>query len=181
MTIEPPKRTALGSSFGSRVRTMPRHRAQVRTQGETGTLAGQVFMTSSVSPLIEVGAAKQFPFYQEVADMTKKQVGVNVFLPHRDVLQATGYSRIYDQIHRAIAKSDLVLVDIGTPSIDIGMMIGIAKRLTRPFIPFYRTNSRINPDPFIQALANYDSRVEIFSDEQGIRDLVTAVKSAYRK
>jgi hypothetical protein len=143
-----------------------------------GPLEVQVFFATSCTPEAETQAAQEFPFYELIAKGIE-DTGINVFLPHRDVPRSFVPSEVYNFVRNTILKSQLVLADVATPSIDAGMMIGIAYQSNLPFVPFYRANREV--DQSALEITSGRPEVKIHSAEQGVRDIVSAVKNFYGK
>ena len=133
----------------------------------------QVFLATSCSPDAEKEAAQEFPFYVRLAEEIKRQVGINTFLPHRDAPPNTEDEKLYTLMQKNIMRSDIILADIGAPSTDVGIMIGIANSVMVPIIQFYRSNAT----PQVRGL-NIDPLI-VRTDEQGIKDITTFVKQFY--
>ena len=143
------------------------------------TLEGKVFLATSCSPEAEPKAAPEFPFYRALAKAIE-QIEIGTFLPHRDIPKDASLQDVYSTNQRVIGESNLVLADIGAPSMGAGIMIGMAYTSSIPIIPFHRISYTPERRVLEKTTVLYPP-ITVTSDEQGIREIVDAVRKAYGK
>jgi hypothetical protein len=129
----------------------------------------------------DVGDLLRYQFHERIERIVGS-LGKSIFLPHRDIDWVSWKpQKIWDvACNIVVPNSDLLILDGGIPSADVGLMLGSALANRIPFICFYERDRKGNLRDIERYLdPDYVTRIEFDTEKEGLEKLEVTLSNHY--
>lgn len=143
-----------------------------------GTQTYPISLAVSAHPDIEQIPPERTKFYQGLSEEIQRRLGLGVYFPARDLPQGISSGQVYSTVSEKMLESKLFIADIGTPSTDAGIILGIGLGHGKPFVTFYHEGDR--EDQILKSNGiKFSEAVRVCTPEQGVQEIVEAVRKHF--